>query len=79
MDNLQYARRILNKILKQSLIEHIDGNTLNDCADNLRWATFSEWLAEPTKKIDWDLYVNRKEAEFVRLNVSNFQVLMNNR
>lgn len=46
MDNLQYARRILNKILKQSLIEHIDGNTLNDNVENLRWAKFSEWLAD---------------------------------
>ena len=31
-------------------VDHIDGNKLNNCADNLRWLSFAENMKEYSKR-----------------------------
>jgi len=31
-------------------VDHIDGNTLNNCADNLRWLTLADNVREYSKR-----------------------------
>jgi len=69
------ANRIRDKLQSARLIEHIDGDTCNNAVANLRWATFEDWLRDPSKTIDWILYVTASEQQFVLANMENFRIV----
>ena len=73
---IRFLKRIIKKLQADGnkhlfFIEHIDGDTQNNNLHNLRYAHFKEWLAEPSRQVDWVLYLNKKERDFVVNNREN--------
>ena len=67
---------ILNKQLSEcGFIRHKDGDTTNNRATNLEWCLASEAFKHPEWTVDWTMNLNKKQIQFVRINMANFAVM----
>ena len=72
MDKAQQIKAKLYNIDNGLFIRHMDGNTLNNTVDNLKWVHFKEALENPDWVVDWTMYLTKSQVDFVNLNRANF-------
>ena len=82
-DNQTYEiiKRIRTKWCDQTkesrgyFIRFLDGSLNNCSASNLEYCHPRDAFRNPEWKVDWDASLTKKEVDFVRNNLSNFQQL----